>query len=216
MRTFRCIPLLALVAGCQTVSEQPLITKTVPLKDFSALQANVVSARTKSLDISAATNELNAAQEAEIQHLLSDAYQACGSVMGGLANKSESGEREAFWLQMSGLILGSVIAPAATAANAMAHRALISAASGWAGATNLAGQSLRASGMAGDTAATVRNEIASAFKTDIQTALDGKKSFEDRRNSVLAARGECFYYAVNVPGAMPAIPAAGGAAPPGK
>jgi hypothetical protein len=148
----------------------------------------------------ALTDAQNAALDARLIGVLHD----CNQVLSHLGAKAERQETSSFWLSMSGLVAGSVLAPAATASNAIAHRAFISAASGWAGATNLAAQTLRNTGLAGDATATVRNTIVSSLNAAIAQATDTTKSFDERFAGIQKAHAACVSFAVTVPGAVPA------------
>jgi hypothetical protein len=150
----------------------------------------------------AAQNDLDSSLQAEFDKALA----SCGAIMSAMQDKGESQERSAFWLTMSGLFAGAVLGPAATAANPVAHRAAISAFSGWAGATNYAGQALRTAGLAGDAIATTRNQLAVSFNDAVKKAVDAGLDPQARLLAIDNIRAACIGYATTVPGAQPQVP----------
>jgi len=160
----------------------------------------------KGVDAAKAEIALTDAQNLALEARLIDVLHDCNQALSTLGAKAERQELYSFWLSMSGLVAGSVLAPAAVAANAAAHRAFISAASGWAGATNLASQTLRTTGLAGDATATARNAIVSSLNAAIERATDTSKSFDERFAGIQKARAACISFAITIPGAIPTAP----------
>jgi hypothetical protein len=200
---------------------------TLKKDDFSALKESVTTRKSAAempgISVAAKAQALQAAQKA--QQSLTDAQTAaldkkfsevmagCNLVISGMSAKVEAQEKNSFYLSMSGLIAGAVLAPAATAADAAANKAFIAAASGWSGATNLASQTPRTTGLAGDAVATARNTIvenlnkaiSDAVKTD-DCAQDTNACYDRRFAAIQRAQSACIAYAITVPGAVPAIP----------
>ena len=145
--------------------------------------------------LSEIADENNKILEAKLQEVLD----FCLPRLSGYETASISQARKAYWLSMSGLIAGSVVAPALTAANATANATNIAALSGWAGATNFAGQALRSSGLSGSTIAETRNSIIRSVREGISVASDGTKSFDERRGALMEARADCIMYEIAVP-----------------
>jgi len=139
----------------------------------------------------------------KLEKALADVLQFCQPRLSGFEAASASQAKKAFWLSMSGLVAGSVIGPALTAANATANATWTSALSGWAGATNFAGQALKTSGLSGATIAETRNKIISNVSAQIAVAADGTKSFDERKDALMKARADCTLYEI----AVPSIPA---------
>lgn len=214
-----------MLAGCAAtpVSAPPSLFKSVAKPEFPILTAERNAKRQaydasiaakglaedlaqKGAEVVKAETALTDAQNEALESRLIAVLHDCNQVLSSMGVKAERQEANSFWLSMSGLIAGAVIAPAAVAANAAAHRALISAASGWAGATNLASQTLRTTGLAGDATATVRNGIVSSLNTAIKEATDTSNSYDRRFAEIQKARAACIAFAITIPGAVPAVP----------
>lgn len=156
-----------------------------------SVEAAVTNGRTVA-EISDANNKI---LEAKLQEVLD----FCLPRLSGYETASVSQAKKAYWLSMSGLIAGSVVVPALTAANATANASSVAALSGWAGATNFAGQALRSSGLSGSTIAETRNSIIHSVREGISVASDGTKSFDERRGALMQARANCIMYEIAVP-----------------
>ena len=161
------------------------------------------SSRTMSISKVAAANktpeERDKENQAIIEARLKETLDFCQPRLSGFEKKSADQAESAYWLSMSGLAAGSVLAPALTAASANANAAWIAALSGWSGATNFAGQSLKTSGLSGSTIAETRNGIIKNIKDQIVIASDGAKKFEDRSAAIMKIRAECIVYEIAVP-----------------
>lgn len=144
-----------------------------------------------------------AAQQIELETKLNDVLNFCQPRLSGYEVKAEKEAANAYWLSMSGLVAGAVIAPALAAGNAAGHAAAIAAVSGWSGATNFASESLKTSGLSGSTVAQTRNNIITSVRDEIAIASDAKKPFDERSNALMKARADCVIYEI----AVPAIPA---------
>jgi hypothetical protein len=217
----------SLASGC-AAPPQPTSTRlftTLKKDDFSALRVAYESRRQQAIratsdqraDAAQAEQEarknLTEAQTASLDEKFTRVMSDCNTVISGMSAKIESQERNSFLLSMSGLVAGAVLAPAATAADAAANKAFIAAASGWSGATNLASQTLRTTGLAGDAVATSRNAIVTKLDKAIGEATSTEGCSEnadacyDRRFAAIqSAQGACIAYAVTIPGAVPPIP----------
>ncbi len=149
--------------------------------------------------------QLKAENQKNIEKELKSVLSFCQPRLSGYERKTASQASKAYWLSMSGLVAGTVIAPALTSANAAANASSIAALSGWAGATNFAGQALTSSGLSGSTIAKTRNDIISEVKENIEIATDSTKTFDQRRNALLKARSACIIYEI----AVPSLPASG-------
>lgn len=223
----RCIPfvLVLSLAACATAqrgSAPPMLFKSIAKPDLGPLRdsrdaakrqvvvpsAGSVAAKIEAISAyQAAEKALTEGENREIDERLTAVLRDCNAVITRMADQVASQESNSFWLSMSGLIAGAVLAPAATAANAMAHRAFISAASGWAGATNLASQTLRTVGLAGDAVASTRNQIITNMNIGITQATNTALSLDERFAGVQKTQAACIAFAVTVPGAVPPIPA---------
>jgi hypothetical protein len=140
-----------------------------------------------------------ASQQIELETKLNEVLNFCQPRLSGYEIKAEKGATNAYWLSMSGLIAGSVIAPALAAGNAAANAAVIAAVSGWSGATNFASESLRTSGLSGSAVAQTRNTIITSVRNQIAIASDTSKDFDARRNALMMARADCVLYEIAVP-----------------
>lgn len=227
------LPLISSLVLCGCASEpSPRISpsqlfSSLKKDDFSALRESVTSkksaadvqgmspaARAQALQAAQmAQQSLTDAQTASLDKKFSEVMAGCNLVISGMSAKVEAQERNSFYLSMSGLIAGAVLAPAATAADAAANKAFIAAASGWSGATNLASQTLRTTGLAGDAVATARNSIVENLNKAINDAVktedcvqDANACYDRRFAAIQRAQSACIAYAITVPGAVPAIP----------
>lgn len=138
-------------------------------------------------------------QRKELEKKLNEVLDFCQPRLSGYELKAEKQASNAYWLSMSGLVAGAVIAPALAASSASSHAAAISAFSGWSGATNFASDSLRSSGLSGATVAETRNKIITSVRDQIVIAADTSKSFDDRSNALMKARADCVMYEIAVP-----------------
>lgn len=210
-----------LLSGCASSPPQPSAAFYSPIRgsDFSRLraQAGSVNAMAAALppnsphaagaaaDARASAARLTAAENEDLNEKFTYVLGECNKILTALDAKAQKQEQQAFWLTMSGLITGSIIGPAAAAANAAAHRALISAASGWAGATNFASQALRTAGLGGDAKATERNTIVTNFNVAVAEALNPASDYDARLSSIRKAQAACIAYSAYVPGIQPTI-----------
>ncbi|HEY0823915.1 MAG TPA: hypothetical protein VGD76_09030 [Ramlibacter sp.] len=143
--------------------------------------------------------EITRDEREEIEKRLKEVLDFCQPRLSGFEKTSADDARKAYWLSMSGLIAGAVIAPALTSASAAGNAPWISALSGWGGATNFAGQALRSSGLSGSTIAETRNAIIANVRDGIKVASDGSRSFGERADALMKARSECILYEIAVP-----------------
>jgi hypothetical protein len=141
--------------------------------------------------------------EAELQAIQKDVEAAivfCRERLTSMEEESRRGAKRAAWLSLAGLVSGAVIAPALTAANASANAAWIAAFSGFGGATNLASDTFRQSGLSGSFAAIDRNGIVVRLKDQLAVAIDANKTPSERRLAIQLAKAECILYEISVPG----------------
>lgn len=143
--------------------------------------------------------ELDEENRRQLEVKLEEVLNFCLPRLSGYEKASADQAKHAYWLSMSGLVAGSVLAPGLTAANATSNAASIAALSGWAGATNFAGQALKTSGLSGSAIAETRNGIIKNVREAISVAGDGSKTFEERRDALMKARSECIIYEIAVP-----------------
>ncbi len=179
------------ITGCSS-------TGIVESVDKSASRTLMVT-KAQTSDQSAAALKLNEEENnKKLESKLSEVLEYCKPLLSGYEKDSAQQAKNAYWLSMSGLVAGSVVAPALIAASA-SNGASVAALSGWAGATNFAGQALKTSGLSGTTIANTRNDIISGLKVEIANATDGSKSFEDRRSALMRANAGCVLYEISVP-----------------
>ena len=195
MRTPTTIIAASLLLGACSSSPP---TRTVDLAAAKTFSVSKVQDGGKSA--AQLADENNKLLESKLQEVLD----FCLPRLSGFELASADQAKKAFWLSMSGLVAGSVVGPALTAANSTANATSIAALSGWAGATNFAGQALRSSGLSGSTIAETRNTIIKNVREGISIASDGSKTFEERRGALMKARSECIMYEI----AVPSIPSA--------
>lgn len=172
---------------------------SVPDSSLKKLQPPPTMNLMKTTDQGQTAAALADADRRKLEDALSDVLTYCQPRLSGFERDSANKAKQAFWLSMSGLVAGSVLAPALTATSAASNAAWISALSGWAGATNFAGQTLKTSGLSGTTIAQTRNAIIADLRTQIEVATDGNKTFEERRNALMKARASCTVYEIAVP-----------------
>ncbi|MCO5410812.1 hypothetical protein [Ralstonia mojiangensis] len=215
---------LVSLAGCATSPSNPNF-QLIKKQDFSAVKQEVEAKQT-ALQVALKANGSNpdapavkaaASENANAKKGLTDqenedlrkqmnaVLTGCNAVVSHMQATAEGQEKGAFWLSMSGMIAGSVLAPAAIASSAAAHRVFIAAMSGWAGATNTASQTLRTAGLAGDAIATTRNSIVSAMNTAVAAATNTDKSYDERFAALEQVQAACITYSITVPGVAPTI-----------
>jgi len=154
-------------------------------------------------DVSKSALQLTEENQLLLETKLQEVLEFCQPRLSGYEVKSAKQARLAYWLSMSGLVAGSVVSPALIAASASGNAAWTAGFSGWAGATNFAGESLKSSGLSGTTIAETRNKIITSVRDQVSVAIDTTKSFEERRSALMKARSECILYEI----AVPSVPA---------
>lgn len=215
---------VASLAGCAATTSTPNF-QLIKKQDFSADKQNV-EAKQKAFEVALKANGSNAdapavktaasenatakkgltdQQNEDLLKQMNAVLVGCNAVVSRMQATAEGQEKGAFWLSMSGMIAGSVLAPAAIAGSAAAHRVFIAAMSGWAGATNTASQTLRTAGLAGDAIATTRNNIVSAMNTAVAAATNTDKSYDERFAALEQVQAACITYSITVPGVAPTI-----------
>ena len=190
--SFLIAPIIFAIAGCSSTG----ITQSVDKSASRTLMLTKIETQNKSL---AVENENEAKNQEQLRIEFGKVLDFCKPILSGYEKNSEQQARNAYWLSMSGLVAGTVLAPGLIAANAASNAAAVAALSGWAGATNFAGQSLKTSGLSGSAIAQTRNDIIKNLKVEIVTATDGNKTFEERRGALMRANAECILYDISVP-----------------
>lgn len=179
-----------LLSGCTSFQSSDSTIGNESSKSFTLVE---------STDVNKTETEKQIENQKNIEKGLESVLTFCQPRLSGYESKTASQAKQAYWLSMSGLIAGSIISPALIAANASANAATIVAFSGWAGATNFAGQALATSGLSGSTIAKTRNDIITEVKLRIEEATDTNNDFNIRRNALLKARSACLIYEISVP-----------------
>jgi hypothetical protein len=179
MKRIALISTVFVIAGCAPL---PTITTRAAVQAFTI-----------------AKPQDTASQQIELEKKFNEMLNFCQQKLSGYEIKAEKGATNAYWLSMSGLIAGSVIAPALAAGNAAANAVAIAAVSGWSGATNFASENLRTSGLSGSAVAQTRNNIITSVRNQIVIASDTKKDFDARRDAVMMAFADCVVYEIAVP-----------------
>jgi hypothetical protein len=124
----------------------------------------------------------------------------CRAVIDTYQRGSKAGAKTAFWLQVSGLIAGAVVAPALVAASSVGNKAWIAGLSGYAGGTNLAENALGTSDLNGVSDATTSNQLATKIGSDITVALN-KTNWDDKYDALNAVVADCSLFQIGVPAA---------------
>jgi hypothetical protein len=154
-----------------------------------------------------AVNQANAGVDAvtrdEFNKQFTSVLNTCTKIVNRYQGNSRRGARTAFWLQMSGLVAGAVVAPALVAASAVGNKAWIAGTSGYAGATNLAETSLGSAELNGASDATTANQLVIKIQTDISASL-GKSTWDDRYDALNEVIADCSLFQIGVPSAQPA------------
>lgn len=188
-KLFWLASLAVTLGGCSTEPRQSLVDKA---------SANTFSL-TKIQTVGKSIAELDEENQKQLEEKLGEVLNFCLPRLSGYEKASANQAKMAYYLSMSGLVAGAVLAPGLAAANATSNAASIAALSGWAGATNFAGQALKTSGLSGSTVAETRNGIIKNVREAIAIASDASKTFEERRNALMRARSECIMYEIAVP-----------------
>jgi len=142
-------------------------------------------------------------QKMLVQEEINKLMLECRPVLTNFEDDTRNGSKLAFYISMTGLIAGSVAAPALIAANASANASSIAALSGLAGATNTASEVLKTSGLDGTYAAQDRNEIITRIRGHLQNVFSGSNSVEEKLNYIALAKAECALYMITVPSFAP-------------
>jgi hypothetical protein len=143
--------------------------------------------------------ELTPRERKQIQDALAETLSFCKPILSEFEDRSYHQAHRSFWLAMSGLLAGSVIGPALTAANATKNAAWIAGLSGWGGAIGFASQTYQTTGLSGSAIATTRNTIITNVMEQIKIATSGKSTYGDRSDAIMQARADCILYVIAVP-----------------
>ncbi len=179
------------LSACATTTDRQEVVSTSTAAETYTLQ--------KATDPTKTAYELSEIDRANLERSFSGVLAFCQERLSGYELQSKTQAKKAFWISLSGLLAGSIISPALTAASAKGNAVWISALSGWGGATNFVSQSYRTSGLSGTTIAETRNKIIDKVGVHIAVASDGDRTFEERKNALMQARAECILYQIAVP-----------------
>lgn len=179
----------SLISGCSSIPANRTVDSTAATTFL--IEPAAENGRT--------TAAVKAANQKTIETKLEEVLNFCLPRLSGYEKSSAKQARNSYWLSLSGLVAGTVIGPALTAANSAANAASIAAFSGWAGATNFAGQALKSSGLSGSSIAETRNGIIKNVREAIAVASDGTLTFDLRRGALMRARSECILYEIAIP-----------------
>jgi hypothetical protein len=135
----------------------------------------------------------------DIETGLTEALEFCAPILSGFESDAYKRGRRAFYLRMSGLLIGSVLVPGLTAANATANASWIAAGAGYGGSASFAASAYESSGLSGTAPAETRNAIVKDLTTSIATVTDGSLDLEVRRAALLRVRSSCVVYSITVP-----------------
>uniref|UniRef100_A0A6M3L1S1 Uncharacterized protein n=1 Tax=viral metagenome TaxID=1070528 RepID=A0A6M3L1S1_9ZZZZ len=141
-------------------------------------------------------------QQDNLEQKFQEVIDYCEPRLQGYENKSNVQASKAYWMNMSGLVSGAVIAPALLASGVgnPIGLGIITALSGWAGATPFASESLKVSGLSGSAVAEMRNAIVERIRDKAAIALDATKPYDERRAAIMGIVGECTIYPIVIPG----------------
>ena len=124
--SFIVMLLTAVLSGCATQN--------------TGLKANLSSGKAFSIDevssVNKTANQVARENNLVIEARMQEVLDFCLVRLSGFERDSAAQAKKSYWLSMSGLVAGSVIAPALTAGNAASNARAIAALSGWSGATN--------------------------------------------------------------------------------
>jgi hypothetical protein len=181
MKYFYTVLALVFLSACSTTNKQVSLSQDVA-KSVSLIETQDAKADADN-----------------IEKALRETLEFCAPILQGYEDKTESQAKRAYWLSISGLVAGSVLAPALVAGNAAANASSVAALSGWAGATNFASESLKSSGLSGTATAETRKGIIKNLTSAIEIATDNTKTFLERKTSILKARASCVIYDIAIP-----------------
>ena len=139
------------------------------------------------------------ASEADIETRLNEALEFCLPILSGYERDAVKRAKRAWWLRMSGLVAGSVIAPALVAAAPAANAAWTAGMAGYAGASSFASEAYQSAGLSGTSSAETRNAIVKELSNQIATVTDGSLELDVRRAALLRVRSSCVVYSITVP-----------------
>ncbi len=128
-----------------------------------------------------------------------DVLKHCKAQLETMEARAVRQRRTSFWVYGAGLIAGSVIAPALTAANAAKHAGAIAGLSGMAGAAGLAGKALEDTGFSGSSTVSERAKIAETIRIQLPTASNITEPDEKRYAALGIMQAACIAYDLTVP-----------------
>ena len=139
--------------------------------------------------------------ETQFEDQFREVLEYCQPRLQGYEAKSVHQARLAFYMKLSGLVAGSVFAPALIAYGATSAWALASTAAlaGWAGSSPFAGDALEQSGLSGAAVAETRNNIINKIQQSLVIAVDGSLPIKERRGALLEIQASCIAYEISVP-----------------
>tara|TARA_R110000796_G_scaffold54365_1_gene127183 strand:+ start:44207 stop:44842 length:636 start_codon:yes stop_codon:yes gene_type:complete len=123
-----------------------------------------------------------------------EADDICSEVVGARSRLADKRAEKTLWISIGGLVAGSVIAPALTAANASGNAAWISAFSGAGGASALTARTIDNAGYSGAADARIANDISAKVKEQMAIGLNESNIYSARYAAFVQAKVECNYY----------------------
>lgn len=150
----------------------------------------------------AAANRALGSQRKAFMKSYNNTILRCQKVINSYHSRSRLDSRAAFWVQVSGLVAGAVVAPALVAAASAANKAWIAGLSGYAGATNLAETSLGNANLNGISQANTANRIVARIRKDIVGAQSGT-DWGARYDALMKVVSDCTLIQIGVPQLQP-------------
>ena len=136
---------------------------------------------------------------ADVEEALPTVLAECKKLILGMENKSVDQRKASLWVYGIGLVAGTVIAPALTAANAAKHAGAIAGLSALGGASGLAGKAVEDSGFGGTAAIADRKAIAEVIRQKLPVITDRRETSHDRRKALTEMQAACVAYDLTTP-----------------
>lgn len=135
----------------------------------------------------------------DVEEALPAVLAECKKLILGMENKSVDQRKASLWVYGIGLVAGTVIAPALTAANAAKHAGAIAGLSALGGASGMAGKALEDSGFGGSAAIADRRAVADVIRLKLPVITDRREASHDRRKALTEMQAACFAYDLTTP-----------------
>jgi len=143
-------------------------------------------------------------EQDDLEQKFQEVLDYCIPRLNAYEDRSITQARKSYWMNVSGMLSGSVMVPMLIASGWGSPIALLLQAgfAGYAGSVPFMSQSLQQSGLSGMAAATTRNVMVERISRATMTILDAGQSYDERRSAIMGVAAECTIYPIFVPTSM--------------